>query len=324
MAAPIIVPVLGINVSSALLAGWYEPDGAIVRPGDRVVCLEAESAAVDVEADEGGVLRHRHEAGQLLTPGEVLGTIEAERERAPGSSRAAASKDGREDGPRPSATAPRKAGGPEATGLPAARANGATPQRRSRGGPVVAVPLSMRTTVRMSEALAVSKQLAREWGDGTAHPRAEDIVLRAVARAIEETGRWKTRAVGLRRIDGEEEAIHAVRRLARVPFRSGVEELARLVAGKAEPTGPVICTLTSVADFGIEESTPRLGGSQACAFSLGAIRVSPEVAGDRVRGAPVATLTLAYDAAVVADGAAARMLARVRDLVEAPYALLIA
>jgi pyruvate/2-oxoglutarate dehydrogenase complex dihydrolipoamide acyltransferase (E2) component len=57
---------------------------------------------------------------------------------------------------------------------------------------------------------------------------------------------------------------------------------------------------------------------------MGAVRSVPEFDGEHLARARVMTLTLAYDGRLIPEAAAAHLLARVRDLVEAPYALLVA
>ena len=76
--------------------------------------------------------------------------------------------------------------------------------------------------------------------------------------------------------------------------------------------------MTSFVPFGLEEGTPPLPQGHPFALGIGASRVvhEPEVA-----PMPVMTLVLAYTPELIAVGQAARLLARVRELLEAPYAL---
>jgi pyruvate dehydrogenase E2 component (dihydrolipoamide acetyltransferase) len=203
----------------------------------------------------------------------------------------------------------------------------APPERRTSAASPSTI-LNLRTPVHMDEALKMREQLAREWSNSGVRPTNEDVVLRAVARAVVETGasRRHDDHVGLRVLNGTDHSVgvYAFGGGASRPFREAVSELAALV----EACGPGIahaqCTVTSLAAFGIDDSVPELGRGQALAFSMGAVRPLPVVEGERLGQTQVLTLTLAYDARVVPEAAAARVLARVRDLVEAPYALLVA
>jgi pyruvate/2-oxoglutarate dehydrogenase complex dihydrolipoamide acyltransferase (E2) component len=58
-----------------LVAEWYRPDGSEVAPGEPVCRLECDYVAVEIEAERGGVLRHRRPAGSIERKGAVLGVI---------------------------------------------------------------------------------------------------------------------------------------------------------------------------------------------------------------------------------------------------------
>jgi 3-oxoacyl-[acyl-carrier-protein] synthase-3 len=54
---------------------WATDDGAHVKPGDVVCTVETNKAAVDLEAESGGYLRHRAKPGQECAVREVLGFV---------------------------------------------------------------------------------------------------------------------------------------------------------------------------------------------------------------------------------------------------------
>ncbi|MGH2609316.1 MAG: lipoyl domain-containing protein, partial [Tepidiformaceae bacterium] len=84
MAVPVTIPRLGLDEGEALIAEWYQPDGATVSPGDLVYCIETDFAAIDVEADESGIFRHAPGAGASLAAGELVAYILAPDEPFPG------------------------------------------------------------------------------------------------------------------------------------------------------------------------------------------------------------------------------------------------
>jgi pyruvate/2-oxoglutarate dehydrogenase complex dihydrolipoamide acyltransferase (E2) component len=85
---------------------------------------------------------------------------------------------------------------------------------------------------------------------------------------------------------------------------------------------PCLCTLTDFGDLALDDAVAALPGGQPLAFAMGVVRDVPRFEGDRVRRVSELMLTLSYDSDAMPEGAAARLLSRVRELVEAPYALL--
>jgi pyruvate/2-oxoglutarate dehydrogenase complex dihydrolipoamide acyltransferase (E2) component len=83
VAALVAVPDLGRGMVGGLVAEWYRPDGAEVEPGEAICRLECDFIAVDIEAERGGILRHRKPAGSIERKGAVLGVIVARGEPLP-------------------------------------------------------------------------------------------------------------------------------------------------------------------------------------------------------------------------------------------------
>jgi hypothetical protein len=173
--------------------------------------------------------------------------------------------------------------------------------------------MNLRTAVRMTEALELCAVLGLEWGDAP-QPAAEDLVIRAVARAVardEDLQSLGDRA-GLVLIDDGDERIAVIPNASHGAFRANVEALhAAKASGAERPCG---YTVTSFAPFGLDEGTPLLPGGHPFAVAMGAVR--PEGAGKAL------TLTLAYAFEQMTVGHAAALLAHVRELLEAPHTLL--
>lgn len=184
-------------------------------------------------------------------------------------------------------------------------------------------PLFARITVDVTEAGKMRDELTREWMGSNIRPTDEDIVLRAIARALHESAafRRRTDVVGVRPLNGASRSVHLLADAATRPFRDAVASLAAL---RDTPGAELacLCTLTNYGDFGLDDATPALLAGQPLAFAMGAVREIPRLRGDRPQRALVLTLTLSYDSDAMPDGAAARLLSRVCGLVEAPYALL--
>lgn len=169
--------------------------------------------------------------------------------------------------------------------------------------------LSMRVTIAMLEAAKLREQLAREWLAAGLRPTTEDIVLRAIARTtVEQDGSDGT--VELTTLEAGGALSVVIGRAAEIRFRDAVARRAQ--GGDALEAE---CRLTSFAAHRIDEGTPDLVAGHGLAFAMGRERGT-------TGGGPVLTLVLAYDRKRIDEASAAHLLGRVRDLVEAPYALL--
>ena len=189
------------------------------------------------------------------------------------------------------------------------------PDGRSSAGPVT---LTLKVVVRMTEARKMREQLGREWRTAGVNPSDDDILIRALARASMEDDVLRARgdSIGLVLAEATEERVAILDGASRGPFRERVEALT--LARVTEREGGCSATVTSFGHFGLDEGTPPLPEGHPFALGAGAIRVIFE-AGDIP--APMMTLVLAYTPELIAVGRAARLLARVRELLEAPYAL---
>lgn len=181
--------------------------------------------------------------------------------------------------------------------------------------PPLATPLTLRVRIDLREARKMQTQLAREWGELA--PSDEDVLLRALAHALREAGHGETVALIVPERDGERSSVVA----ATARFRDAVEALH---AGWDAVEADHDCSLASFARFSLDEATPVLPHGHAFALTAGAARDWTVVDGDRVEAVPMTTLSLAYDPARATAGEAGWLLGRIRELVEAPYALLAA
>lgn len=333
MPVPLSVPCLGNSAIRALIAEWYLPDGAPVATGDAVFRLECDAVAVEVEAASDGLLRYRLDPGALCSAGDVAGLILAAGEPAPPLS----------GGTCP--TLPPAGPSPEAplTPLPfAPRTASASPGVVAR--PPVTVPQSitgdageaapapsaalaaaplLRLTVRLAGANHLRVQLSREWRPAGLAPLIEDVVARAVAMAIAECQLLAhfgdSVALSIAGAGDEPDTVSAV--TARMPFREAVSVRMAASAG-SRPDGPVVATITSFAPLGIDDAALWPGAGELLALSIGAPRTGAAFQDGCPLPEAVATLSLAFDPRWLTAGVAAGLLARIRDLVEAPYALL--
>jgi pyruvate/2-oxoglutarate dehydrogenase complex dihydrolipoamide acyltransferase (E2) component len=196
-------------------------------------------------------------------------------------------------------------------------------RKEQRGASTSGAPLFIRVAIDVSEATKMREQLTREWWGSNIRPTDQDVVLRAIARALHESAafRRRTDVVGLRPLAGSSRTVHLLADAATRPFRDAVASLAALRATPGADMG-CLCTLTDFGEFELDDAVPALPAGQPLAFAMGVVRDAVRFDGETVRRASQIVLTLSYDPDAMPEGAAARLLARVRELVEAPYALL--
>lgn len=190
------------------------------------------------------------------------------------------------------------------------------PRERDESTAPFASTLTLRATVSLGECAKLCDQLAHEWRANALVPTFEDVVLRAAARAFGEV--WGTNApVGLRRIDGGSELLALAPATTGNSFRQFVAEFADTPREETEADFVV----TSFLATGVEQADPRLA-TGFFALTIGAERMVVVLERNVPSHGREITLSLAYSSESVSDGVAAALLSRIRELVEAPYALL--
>ncbi len=169
---------------------------------------------------------------------------------------------------------------------------------------VQAEVLSAHVCVSWARAQEATEALADEWQPEGPRPRVEDLVLRAIARALAESG-LEPGPAGLVIVEQDADRSFAVEAPLDDEFRRAV--LAR--TGGLTPFERARWVVVSLLPLGVERVEPRLAGGRL-AFGLGAGRDGS------------GTITMRYDSTMFGEGDTGRVLARVRSLVENPYRLL--
>ncbi len=78
MRIDIKVPSVGESVTEALLAEWYQPDGALVQKGELVFVIETDKVTLEVEAEAAGQLEILVAEGETVAIGAVVGRIDTD------------------------------------------------------------------------------------------------------------------------------------------------------------------------------------------------------------------------------------------------------
>ena len=76
MKIDIVVPSVGESVREGMIHQWLKQDGEQVKTDDVLVELETDKATVEVVAEHNGVLKIIKQAGEAVTIGEVVATID--------------------------------------------------------------------------------------------------------------------------------------------------------------------------------------------------------------------------------------------------------
>ena len=76
MEVEIRVPEGGESVTEALLAEWFKADGDLVQKDEALFLLETDKITLEVPADADGALKIGVPAGETVTVGQVVGTID--------------------------------------------------------------------------------------------------------------------------------------------------------------------------------------------------------------------------------------------------------
>lgn len=167
--------------------------------------------------------------------------------------------------------------------------------------------LTMEVRMDASEAVRAVRVLAREWRELTLTPGVEDLVLRAFATALAEAG-FEASPAGLTVVALASDHAVAIADAEARGFRDAVHARA---AGGDESAERAAWTLMSFRECGIRAAEPALASGHSVAAAMGAIDEGSAM-----------SVTMAYDSSRLGQGEAARLLARVRTLVEEPYGLL--
>ncbi len=214
-------------------------------------------------------------------------------------------------------------------------------ERMSRSQQTTA-SVTLTAEVDMGEAAKLREQASAEWAKaGRPKLTYTDVVVKAVARALRDHPRLNSRLVDdeireSRAINVgvavalEEGLIVPVVRDADAKTLGEVSEAVRALADKArrnalspEEVGGGTFTVTNLGPQGVEIFTPIINWPECAILGVGRIAERAVVRGGHVEARPTMWLSLVFDHRVVDGAPAALFLARVKELLEAPYLLFV-
>jgi pyruvate dehydrogenase E2 component (dihydrolipoamide acetyltransferase) len=201
--------------------------------------------------------------------------------------------------------------------------------------------LTMDMDVNMDDAVKLRTQLIAEWESQSVRPTYTDLVVKAVAKALRShplmnSAFGETEIALLSEIHiGIAVAIDAglvvpvIRNVDAMQVRDLAIESARLAAlardgklGLDDMAGGTF-TVSALGMYGVDSFTPILNAPQSGILGVNRIRDDVAWDGDRPVKRKTMRLSLTWDHRVLDGAPAAQFLGAVRDLLEAPYRLLV-
>jgi pyruvate dehydrogenase E2 component (dihydrolipoamide acetyltransferase) len=201
--------------------------------------------------------------------------------------------------------------------------------------------LTMDMDVVMDDAIKLRKQLIEEWQDEGIRPSYNDLVIRAVAKALLEHPLMNA-SFGEREIELHGHAnvgmavaldegliVPVVQQADGRSLKDIAQESARLAVAARDNTLALddlqhgTFTVSALGMFGVDAFTPIINSPQAGILGVNRIRDDVTWDGDRPVRQQVMRLSLTWDHRVLDGAPAAQFLATVKALLEAPFRLLV-
>ena len=201
--------------------------------------------------------------------------------------------------------------------------------------------LTMAMEVDMSEAVKLRSQLIDEWAVDDIRPSFTDLVIKAVAKALGHNPLLNSQLtdqgialltgihVGMAVALDDGLVVPVVRDADVLPLRELAQETTRLAeearAGKLsldEMSGATF-SVTALGMAGIDFFTPIINPPNVAILGVGRIHEAVAWDGDHPKKVQRMTLSLTIDHRVVDGAPGAAFLGTVRELLEAPYRLLV-
>ena len=201
--------------------------------------------------------------------------------------------------------------------------------------------LSMDMDVNMDDAVKLRGQLIDEWQAEGVRPTYTDLVVRAVAKALEKHPRMNSVFsdaeitlrgdihVGMAVALEEGLIVPVVHHANQLGLKEIAQESSRLA--EAARNGALTpddlhdgtFTVSALGMFGVDAFTPIINAPQSGILGVNRIRESVKWIGERPTKTQVMRLSLTWDHRALDGAPAAQFLGGVRDLLEAPFRLLV-
>ena len=204
-----------------------------------------------------------------------------------------------------------------------------------------AAQLTMDMDANMDDAVKLRSQLIDEWQDAGLRPTYTDLVIRASAKALAKHAMVNSVYgeneitllgdihVGMAVALEEGLIVPVIRHADQLTMQQLVAESARLATAARDGTltpddlhGGTF-TVSALGMFGVDSFTPIINAPQSAILGVNRIRDGVRWEGATPQRTREMRLSLTWDHRVLDGAPAAQFLATVRDLLEAPYRLLV-
>ncbi len=201
--------------------------------------------------------------------------------------------------------------------------------------------LTMAMEVNMTEAVKLRAQLVDEWSGESIRPSFTDLVTKAVAKALRQHPLLNSTLtadgivlhsgvhVGMAVALDDGLVVPVIRDAGDLPLKELARESSRLAAAARSGTLTLdemsggTFSVTALGMAGIDFFTPVINPPNVAILGVGRIHDAVAWEGDRPVRVQQMTLSLTIDHRVVDGAPGAAFLGLVRDLLEAPYRLLV-
>ena len=201
--------------------------------------------------------------------------------------------------------------------------------------------LTMDMDVNMDDAVKLRTQLIDEWEGEGLRPTYTDLVIRACAKALEKHPNMNSVFgeteitlrgdinVGMAVALEEGLIVPVVRQANQLTMKQLVQESSRLAGAARDGTltpddlHDGTFTVSALGMFGVDSFTPIINAPQAGILGVNRIRDGVAWEGATPRKTREMRLSLTWDHRVLDGAPAAQFLGAVRDLLQAPYRLLV-
>ncbi len=200
--------------------------------------------------------------------------------------------------------------------------------------------LTMDMDVDMGEAVALRAKLVDAWADDDVRPGYTDLVIRAVARALEAHPQMNATFtdteitllgsvhVGMAVALDDGLIVPVIRDANRLSLADLCRESARLAAAARDGTLGIddlqdgTFTVSALGMFGVDSFTPIINSPQVGILGVNRLRDDTGWDGDTPIKQKRMKLSLTWDHRALDGAPAARFLATIKELLESPYRLL--
>ena len=201
--------------------------------------------------------------------------------------------------------------------------------------------LTMDMDVNMDDAVKLRSQLIDEWQAEGVRPTYTDLVVRAVAKALERHPQMNSVFsdaeitlrgdihVGMAVALEEGLIVPVVHQANQLGLKEIAQESSRLAEAARNGTltpddlHDGTFTVSALGMFGVDAFTPIINAPQSGILGVNRIRESVHWVGERPTKTQVMRLSLTWDHRALDGAPAAQFLGSVRDLLEAPFRLLV-